>query len=73
MEFADNGDLYQRITDHQNKGTSFDETDIWKFFIQVVRGLQALHELQIMHRDLKVRIMCILINARVRMYSFLRI
>ena len=29
------------------------ETDIWCIFIQIVRGLRAMHDLNIMHRDLK--------------------
>lgn len=33
--------------------TDFDEPYIWKVFIQITKGLQALHELTIMHRDLK--------------------
>ncbi len=53
MEFADNGDLFQKICDHQKSNTCFSETEIWSIFIQVVRGLKTLHELQIMHRDLK--------------------
>jgi len=35
MEFANNGDLFQKITFHQKKGTSFDEDTVWKVFIQV--------------------------------------
>ena len=54
MEFADNGDLFQKIADHQQRKTHFPENDIWRIFIQVVRGLRALHDLNIMHRDLKV-------------------
>lgn len=54
MEFADNGDLFQKITEHQKNNTNFSENEIWSVFIQVVIGLRALHELKILHRDLKV-------------------
>jgi len=54
MEFADNGDLFQKICEHQKNNTHFSEDEIWSIFIQVVRGLRALHDLNIMHRDLKV-------------------
>ena len=55
MEFADNGDLFQKITEHQKNSTCFTENEIWLVFIQVVKGLRALHDLKILHRDMKVK------------------
>jgi len=33
MEYADGGDLYEKIMAHKKKGTTFQEGDIWEIFI----------------------------------------
>ena len=53
MEYADEGDLFQKITLYKKLHTTFDENDVWKIFIQITKGLHDLHEYNILHRDLK--------------------
>ena len=53
MEYADDGDLYQKIKLYIQNKTTFMEHDIWRIFIQITKGLNDLHEYNILHRDLK--------------------
>jgi NIMA (never in mitosis gene a)-related kinase 1/4/5 len=54
MEYADGGDIFQLIKESQKSAKLIDEDDIWKIFIQTARGLRVLHDMKIIHRDLKV-------------------
>lgn len=50
MEFASNGDLHQRIKRLRAKKDHFPEEEIWSFFLQIAKGLKALHDRSILHR-----------------------
>ena len=53
MEYADDGDLFEKIKFYKKNNTCFMEEDIWRIFIQITKGLHDLHEYDILHRDLK--------------------
>ena len=50
-EYADGGDLEQKIKEQKNK--PFTEAEILDYFTQICLALQHLHKKKIIHRDLK--------------------
>ena len=40
MEYADDGDLYQKICQYKKMNLFMEESDIWRVFIQMVKGLR---------------------------------
>lgn len=53
MEYAEAGDMLSKIDGHFKKGTCFAEYELWSYLIQSLGGLKALHDLNVMHRDIK--------------------
>mmetsp|Transcript_40296 Transcript_40296/g.61493 ORF Transcript_40296/g.61493 Transcript_40296/m.61493 type:complete len:192 (-) Transcript_40296:2373-2948(-) len=53
MEYADGGDLAQRITDLMKRSENFTVEEALSITTQMIMGLKALHDSNICHRDLK--------------------
>ena len=53
MEYANGGDLQSKINQLKKEGKFMKEEDIWSIFYQMVAGLQSLHKVKIVHRDIK--------------------
>jgi len=53
MELADGGDLQSKIQSAKSRGKFLAEEEIWSIFYQMVIGLSKLHDMRIVHRDIK--------------------
>jgi len=52
-EYCPNGDLDDSIIEYKKSGQNFDLNQINFWAIQIMEGLVFLHELKIIHRDIK--------------------
>lgn len=53
MEYVGGGDLNDRIRFLSRTGKHLPEKTIWRYSLQILQGLQALHQRKIIHRDIK--------------------
>lgn len=53
MEFVGGGDMEAKISECKKKKLAINEETIWKYTCQILMGLKALHDLKIIHRDIK--------------------
>lgn len=50
MEYCGCGDLSQKVERYKKRRQYIDERVIWVYLIQILEGLKALHEKNILHR-----------------------
>lgn len=70
MDYADGGDLYQRISRTRKAGQTFSEQQVIRWFTQAVLGLKHMHERMVLHRDLKSKNLFLTSSGRLRIGDF---
>ena len=53
MEFAANGSLHTVLAQHQRTQRPLAEDTVWRYTIQLLLGLHAIHMRRVVHRDIK--------------------
>ena len=53
MEYAAGGDLLKKINECQRTNSFIPENEIWKALTHMTKGLKTLHDMKIVHRDVK--------------------
>jgi NIMA (never in mitosis gene a)-related kinase 1/4/5 len=53
MDFASDGDLYQKIVKNKKEKSYFVEDFVWKVLIGTLQALAQFHDMKIFHRDIK--------------------
>ncbi|XP_063801579.1 serine/threonine-protein kinase Nek11-like isoform X2 [Pseudophryne corroboree] len=54
-EYCEGGDLHCHIQKQRDRGLAFTEGHVMEWFIQLLLGVNYLHERSVMHRDLKTK------------------
>ena len=53
MEYAIYGDMYKALKDQRAKKKYIAEKDLWDYSYQILRAVQYLHKVGVIHRDIK--------------------
>lgn len=70
MDYAEGGDLYNRIAKMRKAGQNFTEPQIVRWFTQGSLALKHLHERHVLHRDLKSQNLFLTASGRLRIGDF---
>ena len=69
-EYADGGDLSEKIKERKNKNGNFTESEILDYFTQICLAIKHMHEKKIIHRDLKSGNIFLMKNGFVKLGDF---
>merc|ERR1719160_105376 len=70
MDYADGGDLYQRISRTRKAGQSIPERQIVRWFTEASLALKYMHDKHVLHRDLKSQNLFLTSSDRLRVGDF---
>eukprot|EP00439_Symbiodinium_sp_Y106_P022455 s3659_g2.t1 len=70
MDYADGGDLHQRIQRTRQAGKSFSEERIVRWLTEAALALKYLHDKHVLHRDLKSQNLFLTAQDRLRIGDF---
>ena len=69
-EYADGGDLSEKIKEKKKKNNNFTESEILDYFTQICLAIKHIHEKKIIHRDLKSGNIFLMKNGLVKLGDF---
>lgn len=70
MDYADGGDLYQRISNTRKAGHALGEKQILRWFTEAALALKYMHDKHVLHRDLKTQNLFLTSSDRLRVGDF---
>jgi NIMA (never in mitosis gene a)-related kinase len=70
MDYAEGGDLYNRVAKQRKAQQNFPENQIVRWFTQGSLALKHLHERHVLHRDLKSQNLFLTASGRLRIGDF---
>lgn len=70
MDYAENGDLQQRIVKQKRSGQYFAESQVVRWLTNAVLAIKHLHDRKILHRDIKSSNFFLTADGRIRIGDF---
>ncbi len=70
QEYADGGDLYEKIQEMKEKNKNFSENQILDWFTEIALALNHMHSKHILHRDIKSQNIFLTKNNMIKLGDF---